>query len=59
MRPARWKELARALTAKWRLQGDSVELSTPKSEGLVAADFNANEVEQAAQQAQANAPGDT
>lgn len=39
--------------------GDAVELETPKTDGQVAATFNATVVEAAVRDAQANAPGYT
>ncbi len=50
----------RRSTATYYLpDGDSVELETPKTEGAVAALFNATVVEAAVREAQANAPGYT
>lgn len=39
--------------------GDSLELATPKSDGYVAEEFKASDVEQAVREAQTNAPGYT
>lgn len=39
--------------------GESVELATPKTEGSVAAEFNAPLIEQAVREAQTQAPGYT
>lgn len=39
--------------------GDSVELTMPRTEGSITAEFRASEVEQAVRQAQSKAPGYT
>lgn len=49
----------RGTSTYFLVNGDSVQLSLPKSDAKVAAEFRAGEVEQAVSEAQRNAPGYT
>jgi uncharacterized protein YbcV (DUF1398 family) len=49
----------RATATYFHNDGDNVQLSSPKTEGLVAATFHTDLVEQAVREAQANRPGYT